>query len=344
MYYCGIDVASKSSVFCVRDRRGKIVQEGPVETDGKAFEKHLKQYPAKQLSVVLEAGNQSWWLSQFLKQRCAKVVVAPAQKIDAIARGKRKTDKLDARKLSELLRVDGLPTPVHVPSQGGWELRGLLNARRKLVGMRTALSNLVRSVLKQEGVKLKLGALKSRRGWENLKTLSVKSAHVALIVESVSGVVLALMDSIWELECELKKRAAADERVRRLRTMPCVGLISSLTLVSALDDVSRFKTTRQVQSYSGLIPMLRQSGERRQSGPITREGRRELRAVWVEIAHLMARDKRATTLKLRRWFENVGKRRGKRTAIIGLARKILGIAYLMLREKQDFDPGKLKAA
>lgn len=94
--------------------------------------------------------------------------------------------------------------------------------------------------------------------------------------------------------------------------------------------------------YSGLAPTVRQSSDRTQYGAISREGRRELRAVWVQIAQLVAIDRKAATQPLRRWFQRVAKKRGKKTAIVALARRLLVIAYQILRTETDYDVGRLK--
>ena len=94
--------------------------------------------------------------------------------------------------------------------------------------------------------------------------------------------------------------------------------------------------------YSGLAPTVRQSSERTEYGPISREGRRELRAVWVQIAHLVAIDRHRDTQPLRSWFNRVARRRGKKTAVVALARRLLVIAYQLLKSESDYDVGRLK--
>ncbi len=124
--------------------------------------------------------------------------------------------------------------------------------------------------------------------------------------------------------------------------MPKVGRIASLTFLAAVDDVHRFPTSRKLVGYSGLAPTVRQSGERTEYGSISREGRRELRAVWVQIAHLVATDKKKATQPLRTWFNRVAKKRGKKTALVALARRLLVITYQLLKSESDFDAGRLK--
>jgi transposase len=144
------------------------------------------------------------------------------------------------------------------------------------------------------------------------------------------------------LDQELAQKEEQDTRVTRLKTMPKVGRIAALTFVAAVDKVERFATHRKLVGYSGLAPTVRQSGERTEYGAISREGRRELRGVWVQIAHLVANDHSRATQPLRRWYEQVLKRRGKKTATVALARRLLVIAYQLLRHQVDYDVGRLK--
>ena len=118
--------------------------------------------------------------------------------------------------------------------------------------------------------------------------------------------------------------------------MPKVGRIASLTFLAAVDRVDLFDTSRKVVSYSGLSPTVRSSGERTEYGSISRQGRSELRAVWVQIAHLVVRDKSRSTARLRRWYSKVAAHRGKKTAIVALARKLLTIAYRILKDQTAY--------
>jgi transposase len=124
--------------------------------------------------------------------------------------------------------------------------------------------------------------------------------------------------------------------------MPKVGRIAALTFVAAVDDVDRFPSSRKLVGYSGLAPTVRSSGERTEYGAISREGRSELRAVWVQIAHLVAIDTTRATQPLRTWFNRVARKRGKKTALVALARRLLVIAYLLLKDETDYDVARLK--
>ncbi|MHC4609088.1 MAG: IS110 family RNA-guided transposase [Planctomycetota bacterium] len=344
MDYCGIDLAGVSSYVYVTDERGRKLTAGAVATEKRALERRLKGFVPGGLSIAIEAGNQTAWVYEALVEMGAKVTVVNPTKVKLIAESRRKTDKIDAKILCELLRLDGLPCPVHVPDRKTRALRGLLVARRQLVSARTKLCNVVRGMLRQEGVRLPARALSSFVGWRRVLAQGFQQAHLPVVVATYFDTFVSLTDSIRDLEGELAEYERADQRAARLQTMPKVGRIAALTFLAAVDDVARFPSSRKLVGYSGLAPTVRSSGERTEYGSISRQGRRELRAVWVQIAHLVAIDTSRATRPLRTWFNKVARRRGKKTATVALARRLLVIAYHLLREEAVYDPARLKRA
>jgi transposase len=197
-------------------------------------------------------------------------------------------------------------------------------------------------MLRQEGIRLPAQALSGFVGWRRILANGFEQDHLPVVVAAYFEVFTRLTHSIREIEVELAQREKCDSRVAKLKTIPRVGRIASLTFLAAVDDVHRFASSRKLVGYSGLAPTVRSSGERTQYGSISREGRRELRAVWVQIAHLVAIDKTRATRPLRTWFTKVAKRRGKKTATVALARRLLVIAYHVLHDETEYDAARLK--
>lgn len=336
MYYCGIDIAMKSSYVYITDGRGRKKNSGEIPTTASMFRQRLQPYLRTGLRVAIEAGNQTAWIHDALVDMGAEVTVVNPMKVKLIAQSRRKTDKIDAKILCELLRLDGLPHPVHIPGKQTRSLRGLLVARRQLISARIKLCNVVRGMLRQEGIMLPSRALMSFIGWQRLMGRRYKHEHLTIVIESYYQSFVSLTRSIQALHKQLGRLERADERAARLKTIPMVGRIASLTLLAAVDDIERFDSSRKLVSYSGLSPTVRSSGDRTEYGSISREGRSELRAVWVQIAHLVLRDKGRSTARLRRWYSKVASRRGKRTAIVALARKLLTIAYRLLKDQTEY--------
>ena len=342
MNYCGIDIGGLSSYVYVTDGRGRKRWSGPVGTTKEALQQRLRRFLRGGLAVAIEAGNQTAWIYEALVELGAEVTVVNPAKVKLIAESRRKTDKVDAKILCELLRLDGLPRPVHMPGPETRGLRGLLAARRQLISARTKLCNVVRGMLRQEGVRLPPRALVTKVGWERLLINSFAHPHLMTILRAYYQSFEALSRSIGELDRKLAEREREEPRAARLQTMPRVGRIAALTFLAAVDDVDRFGSSRKLVGYSGLAPTVRQSGERTEYGSINRQGRSELRAVWVQIAHLVAIDRHRPTQPLRTWFNRVARRRGRKTAIVALARRLLVIAYHLLREETEYDASRLK--
>jgi len=340
--YCGMDIASKSSYVYVTNARGRKLTAGEIPTTRAAFEDRLKRYVGRGLRIAIEAGNQTAWIYDALTALGAKVTVVNPTKVKLIAESRCKTDKIDARILGELLRIRALPRPVHMPGKPTRALRGLLVARRQLVSARTKLCNVVRGMLRQEGIILPARALSTFKGWQRLMGKGFDQPHLLAVVAAYHDTFVSLTRSIQELDRELAERERKDKRAARLQSMPMVGRIASLTFLAAVDDVKRFPSSRKLVGYSGLAPTVRSSGERTEYGSISREGRRELRGVWVQVAHLVAADKSRATQPLRTWFNRVARRRGKKTAIVALARRLLVIAYHLLRDETVYDVARLK--
>lgn len=103
-----------------------------------------------------------------------------------------------------------------------------------------------------------------------------------------------------------------------------------------MDDVRRFGSSRKLVSYSGLYLTVRSSGERTEYNSISRQGRAELRVVWVQIAHLVVQDRHRDTARLQVWYAKVARKRGTKTAIVALAQKLLTTAYRLLTDESEY--------
>jgi transposase len=111
--------------------------------------------------------------------------------------------------------------------------------------------------------------------------------------------------------------------------------------VAAVDTIERFPSAKKLVAYAGLAPSVRASGERVEYGRITKQGRSEIRAVWVQAAHAVLAGKARWRSRYSVWGARIARRRGKRTALVALARKLLTIAFHLLRDGTTSDPRRL---
>jgi transposase len=146
----GLDLGDRQHHVCVLDATGQIVREGALPNTRPALMQLLSEFP--RATVALEAGTHSPWISRFLTERGAKVLVANPRKLHAISRNERKCDQRDAQMLARLARVDpALLHPIqHGCAQAQHDLLGL-KLRDALVRTRVNLINAVRFTLKSLG-------------------------------------------------------------------------------------------------------------------------------------------------------------------------------------------------
>ena len=128
--------------------------------------------------------------------------------------------------------------------------------------------------------------------------------------------------------------------MRRLTTVPGVGPVTAATFVATLDSAARFAGPHQVAAYLGLVPSEHSSGERQQRGAITKTGNRRTRRVLVQAAWGLLRTRAAEATTLRTWAEHLAARRGKRVAVVALARRIAGIRYALWRDRTVYDAAR----
>lgn len=345
MYYAGLDLGSRASYAYIIDGSGKCVSKATLVMDGRALTKVFEPYLEHGLFVAMEAGGSTRWVhDHLLAVGVREIHVVNPNRLRLIAESRRKTDKNDAKLLAELYRLDGLPEPVHMPSPKARQMRMLIKARTGLVEARTKLINTVRAFLRGQGVTLPAKGLASPANWK--KTINNRKLDEAavLVMSAYLDSFLSISDSIKNIEKEIKNRANQDERVGLLRSLPGIGLQSATSLVSAVDRIERFKHSKHLASYCGLTPSVRQSGERLISGHINRQGRSEVRRTFVQAAHVLANLQSHAARPLRKWFEQVRYRRGYKTAIVALARRLVTICYRLLRDMVEYDPARLRTS
>jgi transposase len=279
------------------------------------------------------------WIAQtLLKVEDVTLHVVHPNELKWISQCNGKTDKVDARKMAELARGDLLPRKVHVVEGKVRELREMLSARQVLQSKRVALINGIRAMMLQEGVRLPEKFF-TRHDWcERLKKVQISEATKTIIAAYKHGI-----EGLSSAEDSLTAKivAISDDRIKRLESIPGIGKLSSRTLLGALDEANRFDNKKAAAKYGALTPTVYQSGNVTHMGHICRNGRHEIRRVLLQCAHTVARMKNFDSKPLREFFERIHKRRGKKIAIVALARKLLTIAYGVLKAGTYFDPKML---
>ncbi|MEM7315155.1 MAG: IS110 family transposase [Planctomycetota bacterium] len=340
-----IDLGKFNSMCCFYDPGGNhVFQTVPTDRD------YLRSFLLAQdvELVVFEACGPSGWLSDLCHELKLKTFVCSTnEEAWKWKNVKRKTDKDDAVKLAQMATLGGLKS-VHVPTPTVRELRGLVKYRKSLDQRINRLKNSIRSSFANHGIPIDAG----KRAWCSGRSRldeHRKSIQDCLPHEFWRGQLdndLAQLDFITgqlkAVESRLDQLAKTNEHVQRLMTIPGVGRKTAETIVATIDDPHRFKNAREVSSYAGLVPKQYQSGQTDRHGRITKRGSRLLRTMLVECAWVSIRYNRWAKQTYERIHGGQVTRRKK--AGIALARKLLVVAWAMMRDKTEWQPHQLLPA
>jgi transposase len=342
MVYVGLDVSGKSLVVYAVNERKQRVYAGEQPASRAGLRTLLRQVGVGTKLVAFEAGNQMKWIAETLKRIAdVQVHVVHPNEVKWSTESRGKTDRVDAKKLAELARAGMLPRAVHVVEGCVRELRELVSARQQVQSKRIALINTIRGYVYQEGHRLPEKFFTGPTWAAKLARLPV-SAPLRLIIETFMTSIEALVAA--EQRLSTRVQAIQDPRCPLLESIPAIGPFSARVLLSALDDARRFDDQKAVANYGALAPTIYQSGAVRQLGRINRDGRGEVRRVLLQCAHTVARMKSHGATPLQQFFARIARRRGRKIAVVALARKLLTTAYGVLKSGQPYDPRKLQPA
>jgi transposase len=332
----GVDLGDRSSRYCTVDRQGEVVVERSVATTKKGLAQAFGSIP--RCRIALEVGTHSPWVSRLLRSWGHEVIVANARRVRLITDSSCKNDRLDARTLARLARIDPeLLSPVkHRSAEAQGDLLAI-RARAVLVESRTRLVNAARGLVKSLGERLR-SCDAAHLGPEELAGMpeAVRAALEPLLAE-----VESLSESIRRYDQMIERLAQTRyPETKLLRQVQGVGPLIALTYVLTLEDADRFAKSRDVGAYLGLRPRREQSGKRDPELRITKEGDPYLRRLLVQGAHYILGPFGPDT-DLRRWGQKLAARGGKnakKRARVAVARKLAVLLHKLWATGEVYEP------
>jgi transposase len=288
--------------------------------------------------IALETGMHSPWVSRLLSELGHEVIVAHARNVRLIGESRRKDDRLDAKMLARLARIDPqLLSPVkHRSAQAQADLT-VIRARASLVRARTALVNAARGLTKSYGERIR-GCNPRNMDAEKAQTLSPE-------LQAALGPLLQALESLSERITEYNQHieAIAQQSYPQtavLKQIKGVGTLIALTYMLTLEDPHRFRKSRDAGCYLGLQPGRRNSGQSEPQMHISKEGDPYLRTLLVQGAHHILGPFGADS-DLRRWglkLAERGGKNGKKRAIIATARKLAVLLHRLWVSGEVYEP------
>lgn len=233
------------------------------------------------------------------------------------------------------MQIEDLPS-VHVRSETSADRRGLLASRALLLKSRRSISISVKSWLRSRLVQLR-GRADSLAFTEAVRGVALEHpdglpAHIEALLRSFES----LTEEIEKLDLQIKAIADADSVCSRMQTIPGVGPIVSLAMKTQLDEPSRFPSANDVASYLALVPGECTTGGKVKRTSTIKAGPRHLKGLLVQAAWSMWRTRPRDPVVV--WARAIADKRGKRIAIVALARKIAIICWSMWKHGTNYDP------
>ena len=332
-HYAGIDVSLELSSVCVVDATGRIVREAKVASEPEALVAWFRGLGLEVARVGLEAGPLLQWLYAAMRDAGLPVELLETRHVrDAFKAMPVKTDRKDARGIAQLMRL-GWFRPVHCKSASAQETRALLSARKLLQTKHHDVEMSLRGLLR--GFGLKVGPTTSRSFAARIRELFEGHAVLTAVADALLAAREALGAQLRGLEKRLRDQARHEKRARLLMSVPGVGVIVALTFAAAVDDPSRFRSSKAVGAHFGLTPKRYQSGETDMAGRISKIADAGVRAALYEAAHvILTRPVKGSALKS--WAARLAQRTGLRKAKVALARKLAVVMHRMLVDGTSF--------
>lgn len=334
MNHVAIDLGGRESQICARSSDGTIIEERRCKT--KALTSYLRGMPKSR--VIIETCAEAFAVADVALASGHEARVVPATLVRALGVGARgiKNDLRDARTLSEVsCRID-LPS-VHIPAEASRRIKTECGMREALVSARTQMINTVRGWLRATAAQLSPGHAESFA--ERVRSYCTKHnqelpAYVELQLETIEH----LTAQIAKADKSLLAMAKAHPVCQRLMTVPGIGPVNAVRFVATVDVRDRFTNAHALESYLGLTPGEDSSSDRQRRTSITKAGSARMRANLIQASWSLVRSRPKDPIV--QWFRQVEHRRGKRIAIVAVARKLVGILYALWRDETTYDPAK----
>lgn len=332
-HHVGVDYHKKYSYIVVKDNKGEVLKNGTVMNTKASVQGFLEPY-LKDCHGVLEATRNWTVMHDWLEEMMDEVILANPLKVKAIAEAKIKTDKIDANILSDLLRVDLIPE-AHVPSLNARRMRLALRERMFFVRLKTMVKNRIVTIFdrypeERKRLRPKVDIFEGE-GLQQLKSLEVSDLDREIINRELEFID-QLKAKIKEVEETIKRESQGNGNVTRLKSLPGVGEFLARLIDAEIDGIDRFYSAKKLAAYAGLVPSTYSSGGKTFHGRIIKRGNKWLRWAFVEaVWPAIRKDK-----ELREEYERFKSKKGSNKAKVVIARKLLTIAYKMLKEGRNY--------
>lgn len=334
--YVGMDVHHKSwklHIYSDEFELTSLSQEPDVEQLSNYLTSH---YPNGNYLLAYEAGFCGFWIQRAFTAKGINCKVVHAADVPTSNKEQlRKTDKVDSKKIAKGLRNGDLNF-VHVPDIALELDRQLLRGREQLTKDATRSKNRIKAYLKLQGIVIPVTYKEGR--WSKaflqwLREIEFPGVSGRLAMQTQINELVFLEEQKKQTDAaikELSKTQPYSTNVRLLQTIPSIGLLTAMILLTEIGTINRFKRLDELCSYCGIVPNCHSSGEMESSGGLSRRGNGIIKKILIECAWVAVRKDPALLL----YYKQQTVRMKGQKAIIKVARKLLSrIRYVLMNQQ-----------
>lgn len=326
-YFVGLDVHKQVIAFCVKTADGGIVSEGKILATRAALDEWVQTVP-RPWQGAMEATLFSHWIYWHLKPHAAELKMGHPARMKAIFAGKNKSDKIDTRGISDLLRCNLLPECFVISPELG-ALRQQLRFRRLMIEQEVMFKNKTAGLLMEAGVEYERKRLHGKRYFAALLAQNEWIGNqMRPLLEYNREQIESLQAMDRRLLQMLERHPRLQARIEWLRQIDGVGPVTALTWALEVGTPERFGSLKKAMSYCGLTSAFRESAGKQKRGPISKQRNRHLQCALIEVAKIAPLNNEKLRETHRKAME-----RGvhKNRATLAVARKL--VAYLLAADR-----------
>jgi len=344
--YIGIDVHRKQWTICITHMNRMILKKTAMDPNAKILTNFLnRRYPDGNYNAVYEAGFSGFQAARQLKELGVNCIVTHPADIPTKQKERlNKNDRTDARKLSRSLcnhQLDG----IYIPPKVCEEYRYLARYRYNLIKDQTRIKNRIKSTLYQFGFRVPL-EFEDRRWsgqfieWLDSLRFETEYAQHAFNdqIERLKQMRLRLTQTLKKMKTMVNEVASMSSVYSYLLSVPGIGAITAVALLTEIMDIRRFQRTDQLVCFVGLAPSVSSSDQKEMIYGVTPRRNKHLRSMMVEAAWKAAAIDPVLIMK----FAKLCRRMHRNKAIIRIAKMLLSRVYYVWINQKTYVEGIVK--
>jgi transposase len=324
--FIGLDIHKEYFVAVGVNLQREIIF-GPQKVSNYRLDEWISRYLSMEDAVVLEMTTNTYLFHDSLLPFVHSVIAVHPPNVALVTNAQVKTDKKAALALAQL-HAAGMLTGVWIPPHNVRDLRSLIAQREKMVRLSTIAKNRLHALLHRKHLIVpdKPFAPEQQAWWEGLSLSKTEQ----FLVRSDLGTLEFAQKQVEQIESCLKLQSAQDERIPFLIQLPGVAMLTAITILAAIGDITRFPDAKKLVGYAGLGTRVHDSGMTHTGGRITKTGRRDLRRAMVNAANHAIENHP----HWKKEFERLEHHMGRSKAIVAIARKLLVAVWHVLNEQK----------